>query len=78
MIRKIKKEIGKRWFIVYTQNIMSPQDFEKFKEAIGDPSKVKWYVFPSEWVKKVELIGPWRLVDYIQAIVNKIKRWLYR
>lgn len=75
MIRKI---VGsKRWFIVYTEGLY-PVDFEKFKEMLGDPSKVNWYIFPSEYVKKVELIGPWRLSDYIHALVNKIKRWLYR
>jgi len=68
---------SKRWLIIYTHNLY-PADFEKFKEILGDPMKVNWYVFPSEYVKKVEFIGRWKIVDYIHAIANKIKRWLYR
>lgn len=76
-MNRIKKEIGKRWLIIYTHNL-NPSHFEQFKELLGDPMKKKWYAFPSEFVKKVEVVGPWTLADFIHAIADKIKRWLYR
>ena len=67
----------KHWLIVYTQGLY-PADLEKFKKLLGNPMETKLYVFPSEYVSKVELIGPWRISDFVHAIANKIKRWLYR
>ena len=53
-----------------------PSDFEKFKKIVGDPAKVKWYVFPSEYVSKVEYIGPWSISTFVHMVANKIKRWI--
>ena len=76
-MRKTKIKIDKKWLIIYTEGLY-PAEFDKFKKMLGDPMKVRWYVFPSEYVKKVELIGRWKLSDYVHLIVKKIKRWLYR
>lgn len=60
--------------IIYTQNL-NLSNFELFKQILGNPMETKWYVFPSEYVSKVELIGPWRLSDFVHMIANKLKRW---
>ena len=38
----------------------------------------QYYIFPSEFVEKVELIGPWRLSDFVHMVANKLTRWLSR
>ena len=76
-MRKLEISIGRGWFIIYTHNL-NPENFEQFKKIIGNPSETKWYVFPSEYVSKVEYVGPWGISTFVHMVANKIKRWINR
>ena len=74
---KFSKKVNNGWLVIYTKNVNTKQ-LEIFKRLIGNPIDKAWFMFPSEYVKKIEYIGGFSIKNFVRKVVFRLRKWCFK